>query len=113
MEITSTIITRMARHETDRARFDIEYSVADDRLQRIQMNIFTPATETDPEEKYRGNTYFDGREFSCNIPFTEDIPYYIEKALEVIRQITEEMTAEAASALLADDTTQNRNTPSR
>ena len=108
MEITSTIITRTACQESDRARFAIEYSTVDNRLQRIQMNIFTPATDAEPEETYRGNAYFDGREFTCNIPFTEDIPYYIEKALEVIRQIMEETSAEAASAVLADDTIQNK-----
>lgn len=109
MEITSTIITRTACQESDRARFAIEYSTVDGRLQRIRMNILTPATEAEPEEKYLGNACFDGREFSCSIHFTEDIPYYIEKALECIRQIREETSAEAAPAALVNDTAKGNN----
>ena len=48
-------------------------------------------------EEYRGNIYFDGNDFTCNLPFSEEIPYYVGKSIEFIRQIVEECTAAVPS----------------
>lgn len=41
MEITSTIVTRTARQQTEKATFAIEYSTVNGTLQRVQFNIYS------------------------------------------------------------------------
>ena len=97
MEITSTIVTRTARQQTEKATFAIEYSTVNGTLQRVQFNIYSMASDAAAEE-YRGIIYFDGNDFTCNLPFSEEIPYYVGKSIEFIRQIVEECTAAVPAA---------------
>lgn len=109
MEITSTVITRTARHSTSSAQFAIEYTVIDGGLDRIQLSVFAPPTavqlpgedaaqEQDPEQEpaaspqgeYLGAVYYDGHSVSCSLPWREDLAGLFTTASGFIGQILEE-----------------------
>lgn len=101
MEITSTIVTRMARQQTDKASFGIEYSTVDGSLQHVQLTIYSAEGDAAAGE-YCGNVHFNGNDFTCNLAFSEQIPHYVEKSMEFIRQIVEECAAVVPAAASED-----------
>ena len=113
MEITSTVITRTARHSTPSAQFAIEYTVIDEGLDRIQLNIFAPPAavrplgedaaqeqEADPaaspQGEYLGAVYYDGHSVSCSLPWREDLAEIFATAAGFIGQILGETPVLAA-----------------
>lgn len=117
MEITSTVITRTARHSTPSAQFAIEYTVIDGGLDRIQLNIFTPPASVQslgedtaqeqeqdteqvpaasPQGEYLGAVYYDGHSVSCSLPWREDLAGLFTTAAGFIGQILEETPVLAA-----------------
>ena len=61
MEITSTIVTRTARQQTEKATFAIEYSTVNGTLQRVQFNIYSMASDAAAEEYRSGLVYGDAQ----------------------------------------------------
>lgn len=110
MEITSTVITRTARHRTDSVLFTIEYTVVDERLDRIHLNMFDPVPQplsdaaeaeqaaTPTQGEYIGSIYFEGRNLSCNIPWREDAAELFSTGVGFIARIREELPAPAEDA---------------
>lgn len=88
MEITNTVITRTARHQTDKGVFRIDYTVTNGKLGRIQLNIFKPSPQEE-EQQYIGAVYLDNRTVSCNIPWNGDALHYFETAAGFIGEILE------------------------
>ena len=111
MEITSTVITRTARHSTPGAQFAIEYTVIDGGLDRIQLNLFAPpaavqppgedATQEQdaaatPQGEYLGAVYYDGRSVSCSLSWRDDLAEIFATAAGFIGQILEQTPVLAA-----------------
>lgn len=88
MEITSTTVNRTARHITEKAILSADYTTTNGQLERIQVNIYESATETD-SQAYLGTVYYDGRNVSCHIPWHEDAVYYFQAAAGFIASIIE------------------------
>jgi hypothetical protein len=88
MEITSTTVTRTARHTTESAIYNIDYSTVDGRLDRVGVNIFRPA-EGSEAETWPGSVHYDGRNVSCNLGWGEDPARLFETAIGIIAGIIE------------------------
>lgn len=102
MEITSTILTKTARHATDHGVYNIDYTITNGKLDRIQLNIFRPPAENEAEV-YLGMVYYDGQNITCNIPWTENAALYFDTAADFIENIIESAGDEPTGAETKND----------
>jgi len=110
MEITSTTVTRTARHTTAAAHYNIDYSVIDGRLDRVGLNIFRPPHE-DVAERHLGSVHYDGHNIACHLPMEDDLADLFETAVGFVAEIIESVAAggvpgaSGAPAVSAEGTT--------
>ena len=88
MEITNTVTTKTARHVSDKGAYNIDYTITNGKLDRVQLNIFQ-MPEEDQEEVYLGTVNYDSGNISCIIPWHEDAAHYFEMATAFIAEIIE------------------------
>jgi hypothetical protein len=103
MEITSTTVTRTARHKTNGAAYNIDYSTTDGHLDRIGLNIYRPPQDGEPEE-YLGTVHYDGYNISCNLRWSDDLAALFETAVGFIAEIIEEVGDEPSEETPANNT---------
>lgn len=96
MEITSTVVTKTARHQTEEESFNLDYIMTNGALDNVQVSIFHLPQEN-LEEQYLGSVSFDGRSISCNIPWSDGVSGYFETAIGFIAQIIESVGYEPAA----------------
>lgn len=71
MNITSTILTKTAVETTSNASYNIEYTIIDEKLNRVQVSIEALAAGENIDHPYLGNIYLENSNLSCNIPIEE------------------------------------------
>lgn len=98
MNITSTILTKMAVETTSNANYNIEYTIIDEKLNRVQVSIESLAAGENIERPYLGNIYWEHSNLSCNLPVEDSCvtaPYFSDFDM-IMNKIKENMIAEAA-----------------
>lgn len=98
MDITSTMITRTALQLTESLRFQIEYTIVDGKLQRVQFNIFKIQEDENTEQQYVGSAYMENGFYSCSVPLGEDIAGIFQNISEYMEAILEAVENEPNSA---------------
>lgn len=92
MEITHTIVTHSAIHETETEVYHAEYNVVNGLLERIQCNITARAQENDPVD-HLGSVYMENGQVSGNIPYGEHTSRYFDTVMKLIANIIESIPA--------------------
>jgi len=87
MNITSTVTTMIAVEETAKARFQIEYTIQNKSLSRVQFTIHKLQKNENGEDNYLGSIYVENGFYSCNIPVGADPVHYFEVALQLVETI--------------------------
>ena len=96
MKVTSTIITKVAEATTENGSYNLEYSIADGVLERVQTTAFKPSTN---EHRIAvGSIYYDRGSVTINMPFGKDIAKYVADAVGQIENILSEVATIAAEA---------------
>ena len=73
MNITSTTITKVAKERTPNGYYELEYSVRDSYLERVNTSIYA-LPQTEAEEKHLlGHIILEGDNLHCSLP--KDLPY--------------------------------------
>lgn len=96
METITTILTKTGRHTTDHGIYNIDYTITNGKLDKVQLNIFRPAGENAAEE-YLGMVYYDGNNVTCHIPWTDNAALYFDTAADFIEEIIESLDDEPAT----------------
>ena len=75
MKVTSTIITKVAEATTENGSYNLEYSITDGILERVQTTAFKPSTN---EQRIAvGSIYYDRGSVTINMPFSSDMSKYV------------------------------------
>lgn len=73
MHITNTILTRTAVETTENGNYIIEYTVVNDKLDRVQMTIQKLEPDENGEHPFVGNIWLEQENLSCNVPLISDM----------------------------------------
>ena len=96
MKVTSTIITKVAEATTENGSYNLEYSITDGVLERVQTTAFKPSTN---EHRIAvGGIYYDRGSVTINMPVGKDIAKYVADAVGQIENILSEVATIAAEA---------------
>ena len=96
MKVTSTIITKVAEATTENGSYNLEYSITDGILERVQTTAFKPSTN---EQRIAvGSIYYDRGSITINMPFSSDMSKYVADATRQIESILSEVETIAAEA---------------
>ena len=96
MKVTSTIITKVAEATTVNGSYNLEYSITDGVLERVQTTAFKPSTN---EHRIAvGSIYYDRGSVTINMPFGKHIAKYVADAVGQIENILSEVETIAAEA---------------
>ena len=96
MKVTSTIITKVAEATTENGSYNLEYSITDGVLERVQTTAFKPSMN---EHRIAvGSIYYDRGNVTINMPFGKDIAKYVADAVGQIENILSEVATIAAEA---------------
>lgn len=98
MNITSTILTKTAVETTENANYNIEYTVVDKELSRVQTSIEALVTGENEEHRYLGHIYLEQGNLSCSIPLeagVKAVPYFGDFDV-IVTKIRENIAADAA-----------------
>ena len=94
MKVTSTIITKVAETTTENGSYNLEYSITDGILERVQTTAFKPSTN---EQRIAvGSIYYDRGSVTINMPFSSDMSKYVADATRQIESILSEVATIAA-----------------
>lgn len=94
MKVTSTIITKVAESTTENGSYNLEYSITDGILERVQTTAFKPSTN---EQRIAvGSIYYDRGSVTINMPFSSDMSKYVADATRQIESILSEVATIAA-----------------
>ena len=94
MKVTSTIITKVAEATTSNGSYNLEYSITDGVLERVQTTAFKPSTN---EHRIAiGSIYYDRGSVTINMPFNSDMAKYVADATTQIESILSEVATIAA-----------------
>ena len=96
MKVTSTIITKVAEATTENGSYNLEYSITDGVLERVQTTAFKPSTND--HRIAVGSIYYDHGSVTINMPFGKDIAKYVADAVGQIENILSEVATIAAEA---------------
>ena len=96
MKVTSTIITKVAEATTENGSYNLEYSITDGVLERVQTTAFKPSTNEHCIAV--GSIYYDRGNVTINMPFGKDIAKYVADAVGQIENILSEVATIAAEA---------------
>jgi hypothetical protein len=102
MDITSTTVTRTAKHKSNGADYNIDYSTTDGHLDRIGLNIYRPPHD-DQGEEYLGSVHYDGHNISCNLQWSDDLAALFETAVGFIAEVIEEAGDEPSEEIPANN----------
>ena len=73
MNITSTAVTTTANETTKQGYYELEYSVQDNKLSRLQATLFAPSSEQNPERLHIGYIVIENDTMHCSLP--SDVSY--------------------------------------
>ena len=94
MKVTSTIITKVAEATSENGSYNLEYSITDGVLERVQTTVFKPSTT---EQRIAvGSIYYDRGSVTINMPFDPDMAKYVADATTQIESILSEVATIAA-----------------
>lgn len=96
MNVTSTIITKVAEATSENGSYNLEYNIIDGVLDRVQTTVFKPST-TDQRIAV-GSIYYDRGSVTINMPFSNEMAKYVADATSQIETILSEVTTIAAEA---------------
>ena len=95
MKVTSTIITKVAEATSENGSYNLEYSIMDGVLERVQTTVFKPTTT---EQRVAvGSIYYDRGSVTINMPFNPDMAKYVADATTQIESILSEVATIAAA----------------
>lgn len=95
MKITNTIITKMAEFNGRSGRYNLEYSITDGMLERVQITVYR-STEAEKQPAAVGSIFYDRGSMTVNLPYSSDMAQYLADAAECIGAILQEVAAETA-----------------
>ena len=96
MTITSTILTKTAVQTTLNGNYNIEYTVVDKKLNRVQASIEALSVGKNEEQRFLGHIYLEHDNMSCNIPVAKGLiiaPYFADFD-DIVTKIRENIAAE-------------------
>lgn len=78
MKITSIKVIKQATAQTSIAKYDLEYSISNGILDRVNANINKVDMDNDGNEVYVGNISFENGTINCALPMSEQMAQYFE-----------------------------------
>lgn len=96
MTITSTILTKTAVQTTLNGNYNIEYTVVDKKLNRVQASIEALSVGKNEEQRFLGHIYLEHDNMSCSIPVAKGLmiaPYFADFD-DIVTKIRENIATE-------------------
>lgn len=94
MKVTSTIITKVAETTSKNGSYNLEYSITNGILERVQTTVFKPSASE--QRVVVGSIYYDRGNVTVNMPFSADMAKYVADAASQIESILSEVATIAA-----------------
>lgn len=91
MNVTSTIITKIADAQSEKAAYNLEYNITDGTLERVQTTVYK--VHENGQRSAVGSIIYDRGSVTVNMPFCGEMAGYITDFTGYINTIMTEVTA--------------------